>query len=366
LATQTNLQVGSAIALPGEITYGWFEGPELPMGFSEKLPVIIAQGREPGPTFWITANIHGNELTGIPAIHDTITAELAQNLRGTVVALPSLNPSGLRTNQRVSHYDAGDPNRAFPEYASLDEEESSSERQHPTVYQNFMESLYREISHSADYLIDLHCYSHVSTPFSIRDRVLYRTEEERPAAEDLHQRLNKMVKAFGLPEVNEFEAQRYVKRNLHRSTSGIALNEKRIPAFTVELGASDFIDQNALEACKVGILNVLKWAGMLEGELQTVTSVPIPQVDFQVRRENTPKAGISGLFRPLVRPGDIVHKGQVIGYFTDLFGRKIEDVISEDDGWIISLTGSLVIYQGQTIANMAVRDDAPLVTQFPT
>jgi predicted deacylase len=362
-STETKIiQIGSAISQPGEISYGWFEGPELPGGFSEKLPVIIAQGRESGPTFWITANIHGDELTGISAIHATITAELAQKLRGTVVAIPSLNPSGLRTSTRSPYYDNGDPNRSFPEYARPDENENEEV---PSIYQSFMNNLYQEITRTADYLIDLHCYSHVSTPFSIRDRVLYRHEEDIPEAEDLHARLAEMVKAFGLPVVNEFIGERYVKQKLHRSTSGIALNEKRIPAFTVELGPSDFIDPNALESCKVGIINVLKWAGMLEGEIEQITCVPVPEVSYEVRRENTPKAPESGLVQFRVRPGDLVKKGEIIAVLTDIFGRQTQEIASLHDGWIMSLHSGLVIYKGQTVANTAIRDEDPLVVPFP-
>jgi len=356
------IQIGSAISQPGGISYGWFEGPELPGGFSEKLPVIIAQGRESGPTFWITANIHGDELTGIPAIHATITVELAQKLRGTVVAIPSLNPSGLRTSTRTPYYDNGDPNRSFPEYAQPDENE---DREVPSIYQSFMNELYQEITRTADYLIDLHCYSHVSTPFSIRDRVLYRHEEDKDEAQQLHERLAEMVKAFGLPVVNEFIGERYVKQKLHRSTSGIALNHKRIPAFTVELGPSDFIDLNALEACKVGIINVLKWAGMLDGETEPITSVPVPEVGYEVRRENTPKAPESGLLQFRVRPGDLIKKGEVIAVLTDIFGRQNCEISSLHDGWIMSLHGGLVIYKGQTVANTAIRDEEPLIVPFP-
>ena len=58
--------VGTATARPGEIVYGELPVLDLPTGGREALPVIIAQGRAEGPTLWLTANIHGAELTGIP------------------------------------------------------------------------------------------------------------------------------------------------------------------------------------------------------------------------------------------------------------------------------------------------------------
>ena len=109
------LTIGTATARPGEISYGELPVLDLPTGGSESLPIIIAQGRDAeGPTLWLTANIHGAELTGLPVIHRVVTADLATRLRGTVIAVPSLNPAGLRTMERVPYYSHTDPNRLWP------------------------------------------------------------------------------------------------------------------------------------------------------------------------------------------------------------------------------------------------------------
>jgi predicted deacylase len=176
-----------------------------------------------------------------------------------------------------------------------------------------------------------------------------------------------MCKAFGLPIVNESTARHYVDAKLHRSTSGAALNEARIPATTVELGLTGGVDPNALEAAKTGILNVLKWAGMLPGEIDPITSVPVPHVPFNTMRENTPRAPLSGILHYHVKPGDIVEKGQVIATLHDIFGRLLPEgeIQSEYDGWILSLSHGAMCYQGQVITNMAIRDDEPMVELFP-
>lgn len=363
------VQVGSAVSQPGQLTYGYFDMLELPTGIMERLPVMIAQGREPGPTFWFTAGIHGNELTGVPAIHQTITPELAQQLRGTVVAIPSLNPSGLRVGQREPYFEGGDPNRTFPGYVkpSGDALKDEDKKTHPTAYEQVMAQLFETIRQTADYLIDLHCAQLQSIPFSIRDRVLYKSEAERGEAEELAAQLEGLVRAFGLPVCNEYLAERYIENKLHRSTSGAALNEARIPAFTAELGPSNLVDTKCLEAAKTGILNALKWAGMLEGKPQPITSVPVPQVDFNTKRESYPRTTISGLVQYQVQPGDIVQAGDIIATIHDIFGRVVgEPVRTERAGWVIALSKGLMVYQGADLANIAVRDDDPLVVPFPT
>ncbi len=364
------VEVGTAQARPGEIVYGWFDLAELPTGQIERLPVIIVQGHEPGPTFWFTGNIHGDELTGLAAIHATIRAGLEKALRGTVVAIPSLNPAGLRTETREPYLDPHDPNRTFPGYTKPTADPTEAERQtkSPSLYEEAMGRLFERIKETADFLIDLHCYGLQASSFTIRDRVLFRSEDERAASEELYRRTDEMCRAFGLAVVNESTASRYVDAKLHRSTSGAALNEARIPAFTVELGLTGGVDPAALEAGSTGILNVLKWAGMLPGEQIPVTSVPVPQVAFNTMRENEPRAKASGILHYHVQPGDLVSTGDLLATLTDLHGRPLpahSEVRAESDGWIISLSRGAICYQGQTVTNMAIRDDGPMVEEFP-
>ena len=67
-ATAT-ITIGTATAQPGQIVTGTFDGVALPTGGVDTLPIIIAQGDPAGPIFWITGSIHGNELSGLSAIH---------------------------------------------------------------------------------------------------------------------------------------------------------------------------------------------------------------------------------------------------------------------------------------------------------
>ena len=364
------IRIGTAEATAGELVYGWFEVAELPTGGVERLPVMIAQGQLPGPVFWLTGNIHGNELTGMAAIHDAIKPEIVENLRGTVIAIPSLNPAGLRVGQREPYIDPNDPNRTFPGYvpSHADPEDEERAQKTPTIYEAAMGRLFEQIRATADFLIDLHCYSLQSTSFTIRDRVLYHDESEQADSEELYRRTDEMGQAFGLPIVNEALARQYVDSKLHRSTSGAALNEGRIPAFTVELGLSGGIDPRALEAGTTGILNALKWAGMLPGDPQQITSVPAPKPDFNTRRESQPRAHQSGIIRYRVQPGDLISKGQVIAILTDIFGRTLSDgeIHSPEDGWVISLNLGAICYQGQVVTNLALRDDGPMVEPFPS
>src|SRR5215207_7835889 len=103
------MTLGTAEAQPGTIQYGRWDAFTHPTGHVEFLPVIIAQGKEDGPTFWLTAGIHGPEHTGPAVLYRLITQELVDQLRGTIIALPALSPAGLRTNQREPYHARKDP-----------------------------------------------------------------------------------------------------------------------------------------------------------------------------------------------------------------------------------------------------------------
>src|SRR6185369_15071728 len=96
------IQISTAISEPNKIVYGQFKGVGLPTGGSDDMPVIIAQGKEDGACLWITGSIHGNEYSGLSAILTLLGVDgrdfPLDDLRGTVVMMPCLNPAGLRTN----------------------------------------------------------------------------------------------------------------------------------------------------------------------------------------------------------------------------------------------------------------------------
>jgi predicted deacylase len=359
---RTALSVGTCRAIPGELAYGSFQGPELPTGGTDSLAVVIAQGNEDGPVFWLTANIHGNEVCGIPVVHRLLTEQLCRDLRGTVVAMPTLNPSGLRTNQRHPYYDDRDPNRTFPGMRR-----ETGERREPTVYERLTARLLESIHESASYYVDLHTASVLSVPFSIRDRVLYHRESDKAASIALSERLDEMVEAFGFPAVMEYRVGGYLAKELHRSTTGAALQELRLPAFTVELGPHTVVDERNARAAVIGLRNLLRWAGMLPGEPEAMPLLPRPATKQRLRREDGPFPPAAGILDYRVQPGDTVPAGGVVADLRDMWGRPVGDGLIKADveSWIISIEDGLLAYPGAAITHVGVAEDSPVVDLWP-
>ncbi|MBI4495049.1 MAG: succinylglutamate desuccinylase/aspartoacylase family protein [Chloroflexi bacterium] len=360
------LRLGELEARPGELVCGFAELLPLPSGRAEAWPLMLLQGREPGPTLWLTANIHGNELTGIAALHRVVRPELAERLRGTIVAVPSLNPAGLRSMARAPYYWAEgteDPNRQFPALPRP----GGAPAAHDSAYEQAAAVLFDWVRQSADLLLDLHCASIHSVPHVIRDRVLYAEPADCAAAEQLARRLEVVARGLGLPVVNEFPPQHYVAEHLHRSLSGACTNVARIPALTLELGAPFVVDPSALEAAVLALQNALVLAEMVEGTLHPIPFVPGPAVDYPLRREDHPRAPTAGLISYRVAAGATVGPDQVVAELRDVFGRPVGggEVRAGQEGWIIGLRHGLAVYPRQPLATMGVRDEAPLVAPYP-
>jgi predicted deacylase len=92
-----------------------FELPisRLVTGTTVSLPVMVLHGRDDGPTIWLSAAVHGDELCGVEIIRRVIGALDARTLSGTVLAVPVVNVFGFNTGDRFLP-DRRDLNRSFP------------------------------------------------------------------------------------------------------------------------------------------------------------------------------------------------------------------------------------------------------------
>lgn len=362
----SEIAVGSAVSKRGAYSYGTIPVLDLPTGGREEIPVVIAQGQDTGPIVWVTANIHGGELTGIASIHKLLAMELPRQLRGTLIILPTINPAGLQVMQRYPYYEPKDPNRVWPGF-----KQSSATGIPPAIYEQIAQHLFDAVlATNPDCLLDLHNASIDSIPFTIRDRVLYAPElgaDGQAKAAELAGRLDWLARAFGLSLVNESPAAKYVDLVLHRSVAGSMVNTAGIPSLTLELGMGMAIDPTAVDAGCAGILNVLRAYEMLPGQPEPINQVPVIDLGFQVRRDDSARAPVSGILQSVVRPGQPFGRGDLLARMVDIYGRPLDrgDIVAQADGWLIGWSNGIAKYRGQPVASLAIRDDEPLIGPRP-
>ena len=366
------LTLGSTKAKPGRITYGNYDLIEHPVGGADSLPVIIAQGDPDGPVFWLTAGIHGPEHAGLQVIHQLVTRQLAKDLFGTLVALPALNPAGLRTMKRQAYYYDGDPNRLFPDGKPAEEQDPDEDP--PSALEQAYGRLFGEIKETANYMVDLHNHATGSVSFVFRDRVFFRNDgsaekrkRERAAAKKLDDQVAEMVAAYGHSVVLELPVKKYLKNKLHRSTTSAAVNLLRIPALTMELGTGHMPDPAIVRASAAGLRNILRWAGMLPGDLEPIDGISVVNPGYNCRRREAPRVSQPCIVHHLCQPGDVVRVGDPVAEVRDIWGRPIGEKVltSEYDGWVIARGTGIVYYPGTAVYSMAIKDDIPTIQPYP-
>ncbi len=373
-----SITLGTARSVPGTIRYGQWDAFTHPTGHTEWLPVIIAQGRKDGPCIWLTAGIHGPEHAGPAVLYKLITQELVDQLKGTIVAIPALSPPGLRTMSYVPYHLTENPNRLWPD--GRPRQPQDPDKAPPTSVEMTFERLFEEILTTANYLIDYHNAQTGSLSFVFRDRVLYRenqnsvqtTDRNRADAETLAARLDEMIRAYGHTIVDEFPVEKYIDEKLHRSTSGAALLVGKFPAFTVELGTGHMPDPAIVAASAAGTRNVLRWADMLDGELEPIVGIKVVDPGFPARRRAAPRVNQECVVLHLAEPGDIVQAGDPVAELRDIWGRpllteQMPDGLlrAADDGFIVGRTHGIYYYPGSAVCAMAIRNDEPLIGPYP-
>ncbi|MFB6105174.1 MAG: succinylglutamate desuccinylase/aspartoacylase family protein [Halobacteriaceae archaeon] len=352
------MQLGTVASRPGEVVTGRFPVTDLPTGATEALPVIVAEGEAPGPTLWVTGTIHGEEVTGLAVAQDLLTPAVAEALAGTVVCVPTLNPAGLRRTERISYYDGDDPNRYFP-----DPTDDESGPRPPRVQERIDERIYEAITDSADALLDLHTAQVGSVPFVIRDRVLYGEVRDEGEAQALAEDLATLAEAFGVPVVNEYEAEKYTDEGLHRSTAGAVLNGGGIPAVTVELGTHSVVDEPMYRLGVAGCYRVMVELAMLEADhgFGPEPDPVAPPVEYPVKRAVHPHSEVAGIARHRVGAGDVLEAGDPVADIVAPTGEHRATVTTDYDGYVLGRYGGVATYENDPLCSLAVRDESPLV-----
>ncbi len=353
------MRIGTAESSSGGLAKGYVDLVSFPTGGTEKAPVMVAQGEEDGPTLWLTANLHGNEVAGIPVVHRTVTEEIAERIRGTVIGTVTLNPSGLRSAERRSHYDSRDPNRLFPDFRGDGVTGSTQEL--------INKKIFGHIERTADALVDLHCSNVGSVPFSILDRVMVpEGREDDEGTRSLLETRNEIADAFGFAQVHGSEAERTLEENLHRSLTGACVNSARVPALTAELGSDYIVETEVVDAAVVGLRNVMRELGMLDDDMEEVPNVGDVPREFPARRTSL-SSPVSGLLRRRIDSGELVREGDAIAEIIDSFGETKHVVEAHRDGWVTSFRLGMGVEEGSLVCYYAERaeDDSLVETYEP-
>lgn len=280
------------------------------------LPITVIHGREEGPTLWLSAAIHGDELNGVEIIRQVVQQLSAGNLRGTVIAVPIVNIFGFLQQSRYLP-DRRDLNRCFP---GSPKGSLASRLAHL-----FMEEIVSRSTHG----IDLHTASDG------------RANLPQIRANLKHKETARFARAFGAPAM------------LHSDTRDGSLREaagkKGIPVLLYEAGEALRFDT---EAIRIGVEGIFRVMAALE-MLSPITIDPALE-SIEVDSSKWVRASRSGILRLSITLGDRVKKRQIIGKIFDAFGETTVSVRANITGLVIGNTQNPLVNQGDAIVHIAV------------
>ncbi len=280
------------------------------------MPVHVIHGRRDGPTLFVSAAIHGDELNGIEIIRRLLVRPALSRMRGTLLAVPIVNVLGVLEQSRYLP-DRRDLNRSFPgsETGSLAARQANL----------FMQ----EIVAKADYGIDLHTGA------------INRSNLPQIRANLANEETRRLAESFGAPVMLDSELREGSLREV--------ANQRGINMLLYEAGEALRFDELSIRAGERGIVNVMRAIGMLPATRGRHCHAK-PAL---AAGSNWVRAPASGVARSMVKLGAWVKKGRILGRVADPFAEQEEDVIAPFAGLVIGRANIPLMYEGDAMFHLA-------------
>ncbi|MCA9133032.1 MAG: succinylglutamate desuccinylase/aspartoacylase family protein [Planctomycetales bacterium] len=303
---------GESIA-PGETRNMKLTIGESYSGMNVRIPIQVCRAQSDGPTVFITAALHGDEINGTGVIRQLIHEGLLRLRAGNVILVPVLN---LLAFDRHSRYlpDRRDLNRCFP---GSDSGSLASRMAH---------RIFQEIVMRSDYGIDLHTAA------------VRRTNYPNVRADMSDPEVARIAAAFG----SELILAGKGPRGSFRREATMA----GCPTIVMEGGEVWKVEPGIVESSIKGVLNVLRELGMIDGE------PVIPQHQLVLTKTKWLRAERGGFLQFHVKPGDAIEKNQAVATNTNLLGVEKSVLYSPYAGVILGMTTLPAVTPGEPICNL--------------
>lgn len=287
------------------------------------VPTFVLRSPVPGPTVFVCAAIHGNELNGVPIV-TRLMARLTESPRdlhrGTIIAVPVLNIPGYLAFTRY-YEDGADLNRIMPGLADGNESQLYAHR-----------IVDRLLAH-ADVLIDLHTAS-----FGRQNSFYVRADLDNPRVERMARKLDPQIILHS--------------PNADGTLRGTAA-ARGVDAVTVEVGNPNIIQGRLVKEAEQGIVDVLADLGMM-----TPTGHD-PADDVVVCRSSkwvhTDRGGMLRVLVDLAKP---VSAGDVVATLRNAWGDLVREFRAPYAGVVIGRSTNPAARAGSRIVHIG-RVNAP-------
>jgi predicted deacylase len=271
-----------------------------------QLPLLTARGQEDGPTIVVLGGVHGDEYEGMAAVRAVFAHLDPAVFHGTFLGVPVCNPPAFAAATRESPIDGLNLARIFPG------------RPDGSVSERIADALTTRVLANADFLIDLHSSgSLMSMPLLVG----YAAGDSSAA----HQSREAALR-FGVPVVWGHE-----RVAPGRSLSGP--HAAGVPWLYTECPSGGWLHQDIADTYANGVLNVMRYLGMLPGE------APVAAFDHEFVGDGDVDQSLAvpvgGFLTPRVQLLDRVGAGDLLGTVEDARGEVIAEMRAPVDGIVI-------------------------------
>lgn len=282
-------------------------------GMDVRIPIHIRRGQEPGPTVFITAALHGDEINGTGTIRELIQDESLVIRRGALLLAPVLNLLGFDRHSRYLP-DRRDLNRSFP---------GSSQG---SLASRMARTIFDEIISRCDFGIDLHTAS------------VRRTNYPNVRADLESPEVVRIAEAFGCELLLDGKGPR---GSLRREATRAGC-----PTIVFEGGEVSKVEPRIVESAIRGVKNVLS-------HLEMTDDAPAsPDYQLKIVKTKWVRADRGGFLQFHVKPGEIIEEGQPIATNTTLLGREQRVLHSPFAGVVIGMTTLPATSPGEPICHI--------------
>ncbi len=317
-----SFQIGEIKAAPGEVKSGNLSVPEKG-GVGSFIPVTIINGSKKGKVLALVAGVHGYEYPPILALYRVKKMIDPQTLSGTIIMVHIANIPGFR--KRIIYYNPFDwknLNRVFPGNPE------------GTLSERIAYVLTEQVIKKCDYLIDLHCGDG-------NEALIPYTYWMASGDEETNEISKKMVLAFGIKYIIIDKTRtKDITESKYLGNTAV-LHSK--PAITTESGYLGKTDEVSIVRNIKGILGVMKFFRMIEGEPDMVSD-PV-----WIDRYEVVYSQHDGLFYPQATMGYYVTQGQKVGTITDYFGNIKEVLRAPFSGIVLYIINTPPISKGEPL-----------------
>lgn len=283
-------------------------------GADIRIPVYVWRGEEPGPTVFITAAVHGDEINGTGIIRSILVDRPFELAAGTLIMVPVVNLLGFERHERYLP-DRRDLNRCFP----------GSKK--GSLAARMARIIWDEIILRSDFGIDLH------------SAATRRTNFPNIRADMTHPELNAFAKAFGSELIVSGKGPAGSLRRAAMKVDCLS--------FILEMGETWKVEPTVVEYGIRGIQNCLRHLEMIPGK--------IIEPPYLVETDATQwvRAQAGGFLRFHVTPGDLVERGTPLASNISLVGRRLHLIKAPRAGIVLGMTTTPAVAPGDAICHIA-------------